>query len=189
MSCRAEWKSSRRHVVFSKMRSVKVPAGESEGRLHLTGIGLLFLLATLSFAGCAPAGSTKMVGTWKLDGADELENVMNKAPKPTGVMGDLMEAVKSRVKNEVAASMTLEFLSGGKLKTTGVFMGANQVKEGTWKWVRSDGASEVIWCQLGQDDPVEVSVSFVDSNTIELVPPNIAVLNRKLKFKREVKGS
>jgi hypothetical protein len=42
----------------------------------------------------------------------------------------------------------------------------------------------VIWVQLGQEDPNEITVTLMDQNTIKMVPPNIAVLGKIFTFQR-----
>ena len=42
----------------------------------------------------------------------------------------------------------------------------------------------VIWVQLGQEDPNEITVTLVDQNTIKMVPPNIAVLGKIFTFQQ-----
>ena len=100
------------------------------------------------------------------------------ANSPDGRMG------VDTVLEQVEASMEVEFGRGGILTTRAQFGGRDAKKEGIWKVIQSTEQEVVVWFQLGQDDPAEIKVTILDQDTIKMVPPNIAVLNKTFTFHR-----
>ena len=58
-------------------------------------------------------------------------------------------------------------------------------KVGKWSILSWDKQAEVatVRCDLF-DEITETKVTFIDENTIQLIPPNIAVLEMELRFRR-----
>ncbi|HRE99610.1 MAG TPA: hypothetical protein PLI18_03770 [Pirellulaceae bacterium] len=143
-------------------------------------------LATLSLlllVGCGGPNASKLYGTWRMEGAEQLAQAMFGDNKPEGALGSLLGSAMSMMADK--AMLEVEFASGGKLTTRAEFAGNKTEKTGTWKLVRTDGSTYVIWCQLGQEDPVEISAQLSDDSTLQMVPPNIAAsLKRSFTFKR-----
>ena len=139
---------------------------------------LLGLLLTQ--AGCGPS-STKLLGTWRLDGADKLQELMGGARRPGGMAGALLETAINAMGE---TSLEVEFLSNGTLESRFNMAGTKTEKSGSWKLISATGDTYQLWCQIGDEDPTEIEVTMIDADTMEMVPPNIAVLNRKFKFRR-----
>jgi hypothetical protein len=87
---------------------------------------------------------------------------------------------------EEPPKMLLQFHPNGKLKTT-TRMGSFDPppKEGSWRQLSFDDAKNVmtIECTIGTQ-VTEHEVAFLDNDLIELVPPNMAGTNNKIKFSR-----
>lgn len=82
--------------------------------------------------------------------------------------------------------MILQFRSNGSLKTT-TKMGRVEPppKEGKWKMLAWDESKQMmnIQCTLG-DQTTEHEVRFIEPDLIELIPPNMAGTNNRIKFRR-----
>jgi len=133
--------------------------------------------------GCQDPGVDRLQGTWRLDNAESLANLMTGGPRPKEGLGGVLDSVMDTVLEQVEASMEVEFGRGGILTTRSQFGGRTK-KEGIWKVIQSTEQEVVVWFQLGQDDPAEIKVTLVDQDTIKMVPPNIVVLNKTCTFHR-----
>ncbi len=87
---------------------------------------------------------------------------------------------------ESAGNMSLVFHRNGSLETITNFPVASSHKYWRWSMVSWDATSRVavVRCQMGQES-VETTITFIDQNTIQLVPPNIDVLQTQLRFVRK----
>jgi hypothetical protein len=138
----------------------------------------------VSTLGCQYPGVDRLQGTWRLENAEGLAELMTGGPQSKEGLGGLLDSVIDTVLEQVEASMEVEFGRGGNLVTRAQFGGREAKKEGIWKVIRSTEQEVVVWFQLGQDDPAEIIVAIVDQDTIRMVPPNIAVLNKTFTFHR-----
>ena len=147
---------------------------------------LSFLSISLCIAlpGCQGVTSAKLLGVWRLEGAEQLAELMTGGKRPAGSVGAILDSAVEMVSDQLEASMDVEFRSGGRLITRSSFGGKPTEKSGTWKVIRSSESEIVIWCQLGEEDPNEITVTIIDEQTIKMVPPNIAVLKKSFEFKR-----
>jgi len=134
--------------------------------------------------GCQNPGVGRLQGKWRLDNADGLAELMTGGPRPNEGLAGVLDSVVDTVLEQVEASMEVEFGRGGILTTRAQFGGRDAKKEGIWKVIQSTEQEVVVWFQLGQDDPAEIKVTIVDQDTIKMVPPNIAVLNKTFTFHR-----
>ena len=80
--------------------------------------------------------------------------------------------------------ISISFLAGGKLESH-----AKQVKEGSWRFKSYDAATKtmLVECRLGLDEPVQIKITFVADDTIRMIPPNIAILDKQMLFRRKTK--
>lgn len=138
---------------------------------------LLFLLAVVSagiLSGCGDSPPKKLVGKWEITQASEVaDRIGSNEDDPA-----ISEPGESR--------MTLFFQSDGTLKTQTMMGSVNREKNGTWKMTSFDPETRKmkISCEINTQAS-EHDVTFVDEDTIELVPPNMAGLTMKLMFKRQ----
>ncbi len=129
-----------------------------------------FMLAPL-LAGCGDPNRAKIIGNWEIKTADKV-----------------LRRFKDKEQNSnasTASRMRLEFRSGGTLKTS-THMGSIQgQKEGQWEWLSfdKDDSTAKLKITLGLQ-VTEHEVRFLDEQTIELVPPNMAGLDLKVQFVR-----
>lgn len=151
---------------------------------HRWLVGWIALVAWLPSLGCQNVTEERLLGTWELDGADRLAKLMTGGSKSKPAMDGILGSVLETVVNQMEATMEVEFGRGGSLITRTNFGGQQSEKMGTWKTIRSMEQEVVIWVQLGQEDPNEITVTLVDQNTIKMVPPNIAVLGKIFTFQR-----
>jgi len=132
-------------------------------------IQVVVLLLILVCVGCGNPDRRKLVGTWKLKHSDEIEERI------------------AEIDDEMPASrMSLQFKSNGRLTTTTRMGSIDSNKDGTWKFVSFDEATQTmkISCTLGMQE-TEHEVQFLSDAKIKLAPPNMAGLNQKLEFQRE----
>jgi hypothetical protein len=145
-------------------------------------IGLLLSasVCACTFAGCGDSNRAKIIGTWGIDQADTVMSRINNA--------DVNSADPSGGQPATAGSpkMLLKFDRNGRLETTTAMGAVNRNKQGMWKMVSFDEStgSMTIQCDI-QLQESEHEITFIDQDTIKLVPPNMAGTTMKLKFKRQ----
>lgn len=137
-----------------------------------------FIIAStilLAFGGCRDADRKKIVGTWAIEKADTVMNRVNQSDEETTSEGE-----------PYGAKMMLRFHSNGILETITQMGAVEQAKHGQWKMVSYDSESNTmaLSCDLKMQT-TDHEVEFLDESTIKLVPPNMAGLKMKLKFKRQ----
>ena len=130
-----------------------------------------FMLALL-ISGCGDANRAKIIGIWEIKTADKVLRRF----KDKDLQSD--QANNGR--------MQLAFQRGGQLKTATIMGDAQSEKEGSWEWVSFDESSRtaILNITLGLQQ-TEHEVVFVDDETIELIPPNLAGTNLKVQFVRK----
>ena len=140
-------------------------------------------LCLLALAGCdSDPDRSRIVGDWKIAGADRLMGKVNTAPlnsaDPEDPNADPTEAGPPR--------MLIQFYYSGALATETNMGSVTTQKKGSWKFLSYDVGSRTakIQCKL-VDDTTDFDVIVVDENTLRLVPPNMAGLTKKLKFVRQ----
>jgi hypothetical protein len=133
------------------------------------------LLSILLVCGCTQRSQNPLCGDWEIASADSLLRRLGQS-----IENDAPEAENQPPK------MLLQFHPDGTLKTT-TRMGSFDPppKEGTWKQLTFDAANNVmtIECRIGTQ-VTDHEVSFLEEDLIELVPPNMAGTNSKIKFTR-----
>jgi hypothetical protein len=82
-------------------------------------------------------------------------------------------------------SIRLQFYRGGRLDTVTRLPAIQSQKSGLWRLLSYDETKKLatIECELMQQR-TQHEVQFLDADTINLIPPNMAGLNVKLEFKR-----
>lgn len=120
--------------------------------------------------GCGDSNRAKIIGTWGIDQADT-------------VMSRIQQSDEG---NADAPKMIVRFRSTGKLETQTQMGDVAREKTGQWEFVSYDpeSSSMTIACEI-QTDRTEHEINFIDQDTIELVPPNMAGTKMKLRFKRQ----
>jgi len=131
---------------------------------------LLACLLACIFVGCGDPNRAKIVGTWGIDKADKLVNRIQQS-----------DAAESE-----SPKMVIQFRRNGGFETKTLIGAVDRKKEGRWEFVSFDAAagSMIISCEI-KSETTEHEVKFVDQDTIELVPPNMAGTTMKLRFKRQ----
>lgn len=134
-------------------------------------------------AGCQPKMASKLQGRWELDESKSLATRML-GPDSKLPGGDLIDSAAQGLADRARVSMVVEFGRGGKLTTETNVMGETSTKNGTWKLVEHTENTAKVEFVLDEYEAQTITVRFEDDDTIEMVPPNLAVLERKLMFKR-----
>jgi hypothetical protein len=143
---------------------------------------LALVLAVVLLSGCGDPNATRLIGEWGIDtpstvlrrlGDESRELARAEVPEPTEILVD-------------AHKMRIQFRGNGTLTTITSMGRVTPVpKQGRWSIQSWDEVNRkmVIECTLsGQSS--EHEVEFLDDSTIRLVPPNMAGLSLKVKFKR-----
>ena len=89
--------------------------------------------------------------------------------------------------NVQAPKMQIEFRANGTFSTITQMGRVNpKPKIGNWEMVSFDAVSNKmqVKCKIGLQE-TEHEIEFVDTNTIRLVPPNMAGLSMKIRFQRQ----
>ncbi len=146
--------------------------------IHLqANLAFLFLAAMVActFIGCGDSNRNRLIGQWGIAAPEALMNRIDQAE----------DSVDLPDEAEVSQRMVLQFKRNGVLKTRTRMGDVDQEKTGTWKMTSFDEASNLmsISCQINLQNS-EHEITFVDENTIKLVPPNMAGLSMKLKFSK-----
>lgn len=146
------------------------------------------MLVTVLLSGCGSGDRAKIVGTWKLESVNALAKRVG-----AGVENDesnLTEKQNSTNDQPAGAdnessNMLVEFASNGSLMTRTQMRTINRDKQGGWSFLEFDEEKNVvkIECTVGLQ-VTEHAIEILDKDTIEMVPPNMAGLKTKLKFKR-----
>ena len=132
-------------------------------------LGAIMLAPLL--AGCGDPNRAKIVGIWEIE-------------TPNKVMRRFKDN-ESAVGEPASSRMRLEFLSGGIFKTSTSMGSVQGKKEGQWEWLSFDEQHSTaklrftIGLQVTEHD-----VLFLDDESIELIPPNMAGLDMKVRFSR-----
>ena len=139
---------------------------------------LLALLIACICIGCGDSNRARIIGNW---GIEQPESVMNRLP----------DSSESEIGNDERVEpepprMLLKFYRSGVLETSTRMGSVNQEKSGRWTFDSYDEASQTmrVTCEI-QGQKAEQGITFIDPDTIELVPPNMAGLTMKLRFKRQ----
>lgn len=138
--------------------------------------GLFWLLSFLLVMGCSQyADFDKLVGEWGIESADSLARKLKQSSQ-----NDRQEDFDSQPK------MRLKFRRNGTFTTTTQLGEITPApKNGTWKLKESDPLSNNLTIEFKiRDQSTDHEVRFLDDNTIELVPPNMAGTDQKLRFRR-----
>jgi hypothetical protein len=141
---------------------------------HLKHKLLLASLGACMLVGCGNANRAKIIGTWGIDKADTVMSRIKQSGEQTG-------------ENDLDSSkMIIRFQRDGGLETKTQMGAVDREKLGQWKFVSFDPGrnSITVTCEI-QSETTEHEITFVDENTIELVPPNMAGTNMKLRFRRQ----
>ena len=145
-----------------------------------TSIKPRLLLASMfacMFAGCGDPNRSKIIGTWGIEQAD---TVMSR------IVSEDDGNVQSNAGKPDPPKMLLRFHRNGQLETATRMGDLSQEKTGQWKMVSFDEStnSMTIVCEL-QMQTSDYMVTFLDQETIKLIPPNMAGTKMKIKFKRQ----
>lgn len=155
----------------------------------------------------------KLSGVWELESGDRLVRRLGQAatdptqdPAKDGAIGSGLDSANRSANDhifgpdletddfEVASldqqkesAMRIEFRRNGRLQTLTRMGRINpNPKQGTWKLIAggnvSDGNITIECTLLGQTTQHEIR--FIDEDTIEMVPPNMAGTHQKLRFQR-----
>jgi len=132
-----------------------------------------FVCFAILLAGCSDPVKSKIAGEWEVQKADRLVKRINQERINQDEGGN-----KSR--------MRIVFGFRGALTTQTAMGEIQREKSGTWDLVSFDEKESQMEldCDLGSGD-VRTSITFLDANTIKLVPPNMAGTRSKLTFERK----
>jgi hypothetical protein len=137
-------------------------------------------LIACTLIGCGDANRGKIIGTWEIEQADSIYRKVESN-------ADLKdEQSLSKSVDSASSKMSITFQSNGILATNTNIGAVSQSKEGTWKFESFDEASgEMKLACVLMDQASNHKVTFVDEDTIKLIPPNMAGTKMKLKFVRK----
>jgi hypothetical protein len=151
---------------------------------------LLLLLACLLAVGCGDPDRARIVGIWVIKQPDSLmgrlnldaaEEAAQTASRPSDDSGAATTVGMENPK------MQIEFRGNGTFSTiTQMGWVSPQPKQGRWEMLGFDETKNEmqIQCIIGLQE-TEHDVEFIDSNTIKLVPPNMAGVKLKITFTRQ----
>ncbi len=138
------------------------------------------LLLGATTAGCARRGERLLIGKWR---SSRQFTQLPTADTPNDDAGAADENISSA--STTSPGIVLTFYRSGRLETTTNQGQIHTEKSGTWEllYYEPEQKSAVIRCELiGQK--TEHTVTFIDSDTIRLQPPNLAGLDEELTFHR-----
>jgi hypothetical protein len=140
-------------------------------RSDRTAVVAAFMLSIL-LAGCGDPNRSKLIGTWEIASVSRISSRLQEAEVEPATISE--------------NRMTVEFRSNGMLRTQTMMGSVKTGKEGTWELLSFDESSATarLKCSLEMQE-TEHDATFLDANTIEMIPPNLAGLKMKLRFTRE----
>ncbi len=141
----------------------------------------LLSLAGFGLSGCGLSGAEDLVGEWRTMAGDDLAKKAFGQTKPEGLLGQAQDMIVNASASSI--ELTYDFQSNGDLEITTKFPVGQSVKAGSWKVVSKSGEERKVEMVIDEAEPVELSITVVDENTIRLVPPNQEILG-ELSFKR-----
>jgi len=136
---------------------------------------LLAAFFACTLVGCGDSNRNRLIGQWGITAPETVMDRIDQADQPSDLP----------TQTEISRRMVLTFKRNGALNTKTRMGDVDQEKTGTWKLISFDGASRlmVISCEINTQTS-EHEITFVDEDTIELVPPNMAGLTMELKFSK-----
>lgn len=162
-------------------------------RFHFNVITITCGFLVLACSGCQHEVASKLAGRWDMLPPDEIPASPDESAKATAspasekALGDTEDLFDSVAGGDVTGTMSLVFHRNGQLETYTDFPMASTGKPKIGKWsILSWDADEkiaTVRCDLF-DEITETKITFIDDNTIQLIPPNIAVLEMELRFRR-----
>ena len=144
---------------------------------------ILTVLSCLLVAGCGDSNRSKLCGTWGIKTADTIMRRLGEGLESRQAVDD--EAAESPSEPETPR-MQVQFRSNGDLITQTEMGRMTPVpKTGRWELVAFNEVDQTmsVKCTIGLQE-TQHEIKFIDANTIELIPPNMAGLSMKLKFQR-----
>lgn len=133
----------------------------------------LFAVVLLALcAGCGSNPTAKLVGKWEAEIAPPADDASSFAERLQSAFAALLK-------------INLDFRPDGTLTFAMSVPGHDQVSEGTWKYLKSEGDTLVL--EVVRDNSSSVTrVKVVDDDHIELIRPGGTFVqsNETLKFKR-----
>ena len=150
----------------------------------------LLLLLVFGTTGCQNEAASKLVGRWDMLPPEKIsdEDAGDTEASDEKAVDDTENLYNSVAGGEIEGSMSLVFHRNGKLETFTDFPMAStgEPKVGKWSLLSWDENGQVatLRCDLF-DEVTETRVTFIDDDTIQLIPPNIAVLELELRFRRK----
>jgi hypothetical protein len=156
---------------------IGVPLRPCRNQLAST-ICLAAIAFVLGIGGCDTSRG-RFIGTWS--SAMLPDRLLADEASPLDLAGN-----KPVAEQAPDYSIRLQFYRNGRLDTVTDLPNIQTQKSGQWRLLTFDEASQraTIECELMQQR-TQHQVEFVDSNTMRLVPPNMAGLKLTLTFKRE----
>lgn len=137
----------------------------------------------LNAVGCArPDG--KLIGKWQMEETEELFETM-----VGETVDDRIEQLEADGKNPskepgfVASQLEIEFASDGSLRTTHMMMNEPYEKAGSWCFEKQEG-NDFHFTYVLSGETNQSKVTFIDDDTIRMIPPNFHVLGKQHTFKR-----
>lgn len=143
---------------------------EARGRSRTA---LLISLLLLMLAGCGNPQMRRLAGKWSLAEVQEVTDRIG------------VEAGDEDFQEDVGSKMQVVFSAFGGLNTVTRMNNVQSTKQGSWSLVDYDSATErmTIECTLA-GQTTRCDIQFLDPNTLEMVPPNMAGTTMKLRFQR-----
>jgi len=144
------------------------------------------VLATVSQSGCSDPNAARLIGEW---GIDTPNSVLRRLGEESGEVSEDASTTEPADQTETETAshkMRIQFRGNGTM-TTITTMGrvTPEPKQGRWSLQSWDETTQIlkIECTLA-GQATEHEIEFLGEDKIRLVPPNMAGLSMKLKFKR-----
>lgn len=149
-------------------------------------VGLLAIV--LLSVGCGDPNRARVIGRWEIDGGDRwLDRSESEDSRQLSSNRD--EQAAEEIEDTLPPlppRMVVKFYRSGALETETRISGSISTKSGSWQFVSFDEAEKTITIECDLTNQVTTHELFIkDENTIQMVPPNLAGLQRKLTFVRK----
>jgi hypothetical protein len=147
------------------------------------------LTATLVFGialicGCGGSSSSRLIGDWQMS----TEQAADSTAETKDGSKNARWLDRRVGEGSSPGSMTIRFEKNGTLATKTDFAMAQGAYVGNWRLVKADddGKTVYIACEL-KGDKIQTKITFIDDDTILMIPPNLVALEKEIMFRRQPK--
>lgn len=123
-----------------------------------------------------------MIGKWEASFEMSEEDLAKMTPADNPIVSEIGKILMKSIR----AEMGWEFASDNTVTASATLLGNSVIRRGSWRFLSGDETTTKITVQFENEEPRELSFTFSDPDTLEVVPITSGKwqLTRMVKFKR-----